>query len=218
MTHYSSVKKRWSWSHAQLPPTTRIHAALSGSPWNSTKKKKNNTDWMTRLFFFLHSLPESQRLHQSPRPPASFHAATFSGLQDTLPQTLPSSSLPHPCPHTYDMIAKGAGRMSKTRWRRKKAPGSLNCHRWAASENVQAQHFFTEETPCFHGRWNLERQTEEAVCYRGKGQTEGPQGAFVLSYPAMIAAINQSCGVIFSTTGHVLASYPPSVSLLQLTT
>lgn len=97
--------------HGFTPPCQR-------SPWNSTKKQHWLNDKIV-FFFSLRSHPESQRLHQSPLSPASFHVATFSSLQDTLPQTLPSSSLPHPRPHTADVIAEGAGRMLKTRWRRR---------------------------------------------------------------------------------------------------
>lgn len=97
--------------HGFTPPCQR-------SPWNSTKKQH----WLNdKIVFFLPPLSswESERLHQSPLPPASFRVATFSSLQDTLPQTLPSSCLPHLRPHTADVIVEGAGRMLKTRWRRR---------------------------------------------------------------------------------------------------
>lgn len=83
------------------------------SPWNSTKKTQQ-TEWQD-CFFLTFTL--ILRVRGSTK--VLFHVATFSSLQDTLPQTLPSSSLPHPRPHTGYMIVKGAGRMLKTRWRQK---------------------------------------------------------------------------------------------------
>lgn len=66
-----------------------------------------------------------------------FHVATFSSLQDALPQTLPSFSLPHPCPHTGDVIDKVRWKNIKDTLKTKKAPGSLNCHRWAACSSFR---------------------------------------------------------------------------------
>lgn len=69
LTHYSSVKKRWSWSHAQLLPTTQIHTILSGvHELVQKKEKKTMTEWQdcfVFVFLILCSCPESQRLHQS---------------------------------------------------------------------------------------------------------------------------------------------------------
>lgn len=140
---------------------------LVRSPWISTKKRKKTNEWQdcfVFVFLILCSCPESQRLHQS-----LFHlpvsTLALSSLQDTPVLTLPSSSLPHPWLHTDNMMVKGGGRFLK-----KGAPKTERLRAlWtdateqllAASGNVKAQHFFTEETPHFHGRWNLERQTQK---------------------------------------------------------
>lgn len=124
------------------------------------------TEWQdcfVFVFLILCSCPESQRLHQS-----LFHlpvsTLALSSLQDTPVLTLPSSSLPYPWLHTDNMMVKGGGRFFKKgapKTERLRALWTVATEQLlAASGNVKAQHFFTEETPHFHGRWNLERQTQ----------------------------------------------------------
>lgn len=77
LTHYSSVKKRWSWSHAQLLPTTQIHTILSGvHELVQKKEKKTMTEWQDCfVFVFFNTLLLSWESEAPPKslPPASFH-------------------------------------------------------------------------------------------------------------------------------------------------
>lgn len=106
------------------------------SPWNSTKKKQH---WLTRLFFPPPLSPrESEAPQKSSSTPASFHVATFSSLQDTLPQTLPSSPLPHPLPsYSWYDSQRVLEECLKTRRRQKRLQASSDCHRWAASSSFR---------------------------------------------------------------------------------
>lgn len=73
------------------------------------------------------------------------------------------------------------------------------------------------------GTWG-EKHAEKTVC-KGEKYKPWEQRVPLSPYPAIIAAINQFCGAIYSAVtkctegaGRVLASNPPSGSLLQLTT
>lgn len=110
LTHYSSVKKRWSWSHAQLLPTTQIHTVLSGV--HELVQKKGKQWWLNDkiVFFFCFFVNPLFLSWESEAPPKSLPLASFlvasSSLQDTLLLTLPSSSLPHPWLHTDNMMVE----------------------------------------------------------------------------------------------------------------
>lgn len=106
------------------------------SPWNSTKKKTTLTD---KIVFPPSAL--TPRVRGSTKvffTPASFHVATFSSLQDTLPQTLPSSPLPHPLPsYSWYDSQRVLEECLKTRRRQKRLQASSDCHRWAASSSFR---------------------------------------------------------------------------------
>lgn len=175
--------------HWITPPCQR-------SPWNSTKKP-NRLDWQDFFFF----LPPTLTLRARGSTKVLFHVATFSSLQDTAANTtVILSSTPSPSHWWYDRRGCWKNVKDAPKTKRLQALWTVTAEQLvAASEDFQAQRFFTEETPCFHGRWNLERERGgKKTLLRGHAQTVRAEVP-LSSYPAIIAAINQFCGAIFST-------------------
>lgn len=83
VTHYSSILKKWSWSHALLLPTTHHFVKVVHELVQKERKKKELKDcFFPPLLLSWESEAPSKSL-----PPASFfHVASWS-LQDTLLQT-----------------------------------------------------------------------------------------------------------------------------------
>lgn len=104
VTHYSSVKKRWRRSHAQLPASNTESYHLFNSEWNSTKNQQ--TQWQD-CFFFLFSVR-----WESEAPLKSSSVWRRVVVSRTHCRLCPAS-------HAVDMIVEGAGRILKTHWRQK---------------------------------------------------------------------------------------------------
>lgn len=169
VTHYSSIKKKWSWSHALLLPTTHHFVKVVHELVQKERKKR-----VKRLFFSPLLLSWESEAPSKSLPPASIHGAPWS-LQDTLLQT--SLVFSHTAfLHTDNMRAREESRRHAED---ETAPGSFwsvtTEQHQAASGNLWAQHFFTEEIQLL---WPVEPKKKKKKREHTKQTTV--RGSFVI--------------------------------------
>lgn len=125
VTHYSSVKKRWRRSHAQLPASNTESYHLFNSEWNSTKNQQ--TQWQDCFFFLFSVRWESEAPLKSS---SMWRRVVVSRTHCRLCPSAPS--LPR-C--WYDR--RGCRKDIKDALKTKRAPGSLIRHCWAAHSSYR---------------------------------------------------------------------------------
>lgn len=144
--------------------------------------QKNPTDLNDKIFFFFF-LPPTLTLRAGGSTKVLFHVATFRSLQDTAANTtVILSSAPSPSHWSYDRRGCWKNVKGALKTKRLQALWTVTAEQLvAASGDCRAQRFFTEETPCFHGRWNLEREREKKKNFiEGTRTNRERRGAFVI--------------------------------------